>query len=413
MRQTLHFKMNLCIVVQMKIQGLKKAAIFAAIRLILTLLFGYIIVGCILFPQWWKEFALQGGFLKEVFWRDGFAYLGGEFASFSPLAATTVLTVLGLVMYSVYWLGKNANQSENRKTAFVERLAPSTFVVGVLAVILLIALVSAYRQPGSYSHQKARTRYDRLLDEMISKLGKPESYREFDSPSSGVYLYVNDKLILQQYESLRGDLEIKSVTESTATEKAASTSISLPLEVGSVDLSGKNTTEKTITRNAPEISSTFALQNLIRQFNKNTNTTKIRALSSFGESSDWIVNILKAKSVELSKDQVDQLKKSDRLSFQEATKDIHPREVLLIKGLASVKKVGEAFGLQIVHKGTASILVRGQLQKQFMRDHMLFSLDFEKDEAEFFDATMLSIVQQIERDASDNLILTVIPYAIW
>lgn len=397
----------------MKIKELNKAVLAAVVKILLSVVFVYVTIGCILFPEWWKEFVFLGGLLKGHFWRDALNVLGAHFKSFSPLAISMLFAFCSLIGYAIYWFGRSANQSDSSKIAFIVRLAPRRSLLLILAVFCGLALGAATLQPGSYSTNKETERLNRMLDDRMDALERRER-DPFVPPSSGVYLYVNEKLVLEQFEALRSGLEIKSVVESLASEKNASASISLPLHAGSVEASAKSAAEKTVTKTAPETSPAIALQGLSDRFRASTNVFKLTPLSYFAQTTEYFLGQLQERGVELTQDQLAKLKEADKLAFDKIVQTIEPRQVFLCQGTILVRASGDSMTFEVTYDQAATkIHVTGTLQKRWMRDQMLFTAGEGKGDTKFTLASMLTLVQKVERDASNNLVLTLIPYAMW
>lgn len=95
-----------------------KAIAYASLRLFLGALSLYVIVGCILFPLWWKTFLFGGDFFKVYYWKYAFSYLGEEFKTFSALAVLLTVGVLSVITYMIYWLGKYSDVNEAKSSFF-------------------------------------------------------------------------------------------------------------------------------------------------------------------------------------------------------------------------------------------------------------------------------------------------------
>lgn len=200
-----------------------KPLAFAAFRIFAAAAFIYVGFGCIVFPQWWTEFLLGGGVLKLFFWRAAFAYLGSEIRQFSPLAVPLIVGLIALIGHIIFWLGKHSSQGEKTKAAFLERVPPTKKAVVILGGFCSLILVAAALQPGSYSASKTAEIDSRSLEERVS--GIMGDF--FGPPPSGFYQYLNEKLIIKQYQALQNDMEPKQKTQTIGKEHNASVAVAL------------------------------------------------------------------------------------------------------------------------------------------------------------------------------------------
>jgi len=395
----------------MKIPSLYKAVAFAFARLLMALVLGYIAVGCILFPLWWKEFLFQGGILKAAFWREGFGYVGSAFKEFEPLAMVIVALLVVFSCYMLYWFGRH--QSDSNKVTFAKKLAPGVMTLVSVGLVTAVAVGAAGLKKGKYSDMRPWDRLMRNMEEELKEFERSGRFDEFRPPENGVFLYVNEKLVLEQYEGLRGSLETTSVTESAGVENGIGASASIPLGAGSIDLSQKSSKEQTVTKTAPSVSATLTLRSLVMRFSADTNTFKLGYRSSLGlGESKWLEDALRREGVILTREQSETLIRSDKAKFQKRTQLLRERTVMLYHGDASLIKDSSDFSIQASYQGICEISLNGVINDKFVRDHLRLLLD-SGTKTDVGPVYMLAIVQRIKRDNGGSVSLEVVPYAIW
>lgn len=400
------------------VSKIPKAIAFAILRILLTVLSLYVIAGCALFPVWWKTFIFQGGFLKPYYWRFGFNYLGNEFKAHTPLAVMIMTAVSLIIIYAVFWFGKYSHTNDVKKLNFLKALPPPWWIVICLLFVDCVAIATTSLQNGSYTTMLGgevvfNRGSDRLAQAMenITKFAaglKAES--EFVPPNSGVYIYLDDRLIIRQFQALQETLPVKSTTESASGETNISGTISLPANIGSVGLAKKTANEKSVTKSVPEMSGAFAATQLIKQFDGQTNTLKWGILSSFGSgSSDWMVAALENRGLKFTDEQRDTLRKADRVSFEKDLTAIHPRQIILYDGEAAIKKEGDEIWIEIKHDGPIRVSAKGILHRESMQDAMVIA----SETGNLGAIKMMLFLDTAERNTAGDFVFRFTPYAVW
>ena len=400
----------------MKLKEPTKSALFALLRIGALFATLYVVVGCILFPLWWKDFIWGGGWHQGLYWRDGFSFLVEQFKTLSPLAGGLLFIIISVVGYAIYRYGQISERTAVQRANFFKKLPPSAPMLWFSAGLCLVALIAASIQKGTYSDAKVGNRFTEMLREM----GEKDYWRSpslFKPPSIGVYLYVDDNLVLRQHSALSTPLEISEVTEKTSAETNASASLSLPLSAGSATLGKNSGSERTVTKTSPTISPSMAAQLLISRFDADTNTFKLSDLfPDLGYRSGLLISQLKELGVELNSDQLATLRSVDQTSFKKNLGKVQIPGVVLCRGDALVHQTNETFQVKMKFaSGPLEVAVFAPLESGNFTDQMRFLLKTRKpgSESTLQDIRIYGVVaRRTDIDAS-HVTLEVIPYSIW
>jgi hypothetical protein len=396
-----------------------KVIAYASLRLFWGALSLYVIVGCILFPLWWKTFFFGGGFFKVYYWKYAFSYLGEEFKTFSALAVLLTVGVLSVITYMIYWLGKYSDVNEAKKLVFFKKLPPPWWIVTGLLITAGLMIFSVSWQPGYFDKSLGiEVAANRTADRMLQAVGdltkaftglKTES--EFAPPNSGVYIYLDEKLLVRQFQALQQTLEIKSTSESVLGETNVSASVSLPVNSGGIGLSEKTAAEKSVVKSAPEISASFAATELIKRFDGLTNTLKWGVINAFGTgSSDIFVAVLEKRGLKFTGEQLEQLHIADKKNYENDLKAVTSRQIVFYDGVATIKKDGAKFWLEINRDGPVKMTARGILHKESMQDSMIIARE---TEGQLGLIKMMLFLDTVERNQAGDFTFRFTPYVIW
>lgn len=398
-----------------KLSNIQKAAVGAVLRFSVCAASAYVIVGCINYPQWWKGFVFGGGIFSSVYWKSGVTYLRSEFAHLTPLASLIVVSLITLGGATLFWLGKHSDYSEEKRTRFFRDLPPKRNTAVVAGLSCLVALLAASFQQGSYSAYAA---FDEALNKMISRWSasdylKAENY--FSPPEAGVYLYLNENLVVRQFLALQDDLRVASTSESLNSHTNVSLSLKLPLDGASAELNSERGGEKTINREAPDVSPSFCAQQIISRLKQSTNVFQISPISGLGsETSQWLTRSLEKRGVQLTEAQIETLRDRDRADLLRQLNDIRRTRVVLYSGPASVIYTNSTYSFRITRKTELLQLnMEGFLDGDFTKDSFVLFLAKSNGKAAWDEIKMLLIVEQMTTTPPSDVSLKVIPYAIW
>jgi hypothetical protein len=391
---------------------LGKAIALAATRIGLATALIYADVGAIIFPQWWKEFLLTGGIFKLHVWRDGANYLSTQIGLFSPLGVFLVGCFVFIIGYTTFWFGRHLSESQKSKVAFLQGLPPSRTSVIVLGCISFVLLFVACLQPGSYAQNKYQELVNNILVEKLKQLGN-WGQSPYSPPETGVYLYLDEKLIIKQFQALQSDMEPKERTESIGKEQDTSVSASLPINGVKLEAGTKLSTEQSMTLNTPDITPGFAAGRIIKRFIADTNTITWALFHPIVVSSDFVTTMVSNAGVQLSSDQKAQLKRHDRVQYESNIAKIVPHKIILYNGTIRLLKSSGRLVVEFSDSGPVTVVAKGYVNKEFLADSMLFSFEGNQESRDLAGVSVLAIVEDTHRDGDGNLQISITPECIW
>ena len=111
----------------------------------------------------------------------------------------------------------------------------------------------------------------------------------FGPPPSGFYQYLNEKLIIKQYQALQNDMEPKQKTETIGKEHSVSAAVALT--GASLGAGARGSDEHSTTFGVPEISAPFAAGQLIKRFMTENECTPMDNVRGYTQSVYLLVGL--------------------------------------------------------------------------------------------------------------------------
>jgi hypothetical protein len=180
----------------------------------------YVILGSLIFPEWWRRFLLDGGVLDSRYWSMAGEYLVNLAKIRHPLGIIVILLGLLLVGWLIFTAGRVGIANVPKKI-----LAPSGTSILPITIILLVtlgalaALKTEYKTPAESSAELDRA--SERAHRSVYDLFRPKA------PKSGFFLYLDPPRLAKTYNTLQNELTIASETktEETGTEVRGTVSL--------------------------------------------------------------------------------------------------------------------------------------------------------------------------------------------
>ena len=137
-------------------------------------------------------------------------------------------------------------------------------------------------------------------------------------------------------------------------------------------------------------------------------------LDPFTYSSDFVVNMLSGMGVQLSSQQLAQLKTHARSRVESAIAQVTPQKVLLCTGRLHFRKAAsDSFLVQFSFDGPVKIKVVGRLPKENIADSLLFAFEGNDEGRELVSIRLLAITGDTQKGADGNYQISITPECIW
>jgi hypothetical protein len=281
-------------------------------------------------------------------------------------------------------------------------------VVGVLACVALLP-----RKPSSYEGFWQAHDRERAWKNTFGKMSDVLSGRirdEYEPPSDGIYLYLNEVLVVRQFQALMPPLGVTASKEMSATgrdikfESGAS-------KIGSVSASASALQEAELTKEAPPISPPFAAQQLIGRIKKLDDTVKLGpATGLFSSDVGRLTNELSRLGVQLTQEQLQKLEQADRENYRKEVLKADRAKAIMYWGPISVAQTDKGIVLTFDCKGPVTVMATGLLKSEGLGDHL--SLAIQTPDVRLGAVTLYGVIETREQDG-DTAKIVLTPYAIW
>lgn len=371
----------------------------------------YVTIGLLIYPDWWRLFLWGGGCLERRVWRLGWVTLKEEaFSSFWPFGGVVLMTIIFIGFRIMYKLGKQGDQfwKDGRGLDILPRWAFFATLAGCFVAMLLLLP----REPQNYDEFWLGREFLRgtfkALDEASRNFAGEERgvQAEFEPPSSGVFLYLNDDLILRQYQALMAPLILKEKREKSSKERG------IRAEAGAVSASGSSAKETETIKEAPPVSAPFAAQRLITQFGKSVDAVKINAFTAAtSRKATSLTNDLMTFGVELTVDQLRQLDEGERKHYMKQMLKVDRARIIFFRGSVVISRGKAETSFTIRAFGPMEFFGTGVLKPSAFGDHL--SLGVQSTKPEITMGTSLYGVIETSTTTSNLVEATITPYAMW
>jgi len=373
----------------------------------------YVIVGALIYPDWWRLFLWHGGIFDKRVWSLGWLVIKEPLGSFWPFGFLIILLIVVGGFWAVFQFGKQGqNFWRNR---FDQRLLPKKVWLNSAIACVVVCLALIPRHPQNFDSFWEAIEFERSTKKLISNFGKAFSEPrrgEFEPPTDGVYLYLNEDLLLRQFRALMLPLSVTTATEKSSSGK------DIKLEAGpaktlAVTAGASRGKETELTKQAPVVSAPYAAQQLIDRLAKSEETIKISPGTGlfFGKKAR-LSNELAELGVKLLPDQVDALTNGERESYRKEVLKAERSKVLLYWGAVAIEREDTNTFVSFKTEGPIAVSGRGLLRNDGLGDHLSLAAHSTKENIRL-SAVWLYGVIETRKGGPSSVQLIFTPYAIW
>jgi len=304
----------------------------------------YLLIGSILYPEWWYGFAFKGKILSPRYWANGFSYLGRYYA----------LPTLGLVIVVVcVFIALPRAQRINRAKQLL-RTATLAFhgvngaiLIGLLGSLLIVSFASMpdreVREAKMLSSIEGDVR--QYLDTLKAKL-EPQK-PPLSQPTS--FIYLSNETVTSLYSQYEDELVPSKVVEEQSNSNSAKAGVSVQ-QVVSGELSKSDLQKKTAEYRETQRSPERKLKELLAYLYKSGTLRRFgdfKSDSSDVKSLDDATNVLQSHAISIDRSALRRVR--DRIMGEELTRlraDLRStRGLFLIEGDWRVTTTNEAYVL--------------------------------------------------------------------
>jgi hypothetical protein len=381
-------------------------------KIVVTSIAVYVSIGALFYPDWWRLVIWGGGLLDSRLWDLGWLTItraAREFWPYGFLAIAAAAILCGVILYKWgrhgrdFWCG-----------AF-RAMFPSTRVCAI-AVLICAATCFALlpRKPQGYDSLWNALEFERQAQNLIAiwtSASAKENTSEYDPPRDGVYLYLNDKLVVRQFEALMPSLRVTGSKERSSI--GGDVSVRTGAKAGGLEVRSSSSRETEILKEAPRISAPYAAQQLIPRLKESDDTVKVGAVTS--QSSAQAVRLidqLKRGGVHLTDEQIAKLEAADRERYLREVLKADRVKVLMYWGPIELRKAGEDVVVGFTENGPIRVSGQGRLNADGLGDHLNLGLRINAPIVRLGAAALYGLIETRSL-ASNSVDLVFTPYAIW
>ncbi|HEV7925055.1 MAG TPA: hypothetical protein VGR14_06860 [Verrucomicrobiae bacterium] len=366
----------------------------------------YIVLGSVMYPDWWRAFFWEGGVVDSAHLELGWQTVKEYFGQFWPFGGLGVLACVVIIVRAILLYGKHGIDSWR---TWIPCPKPSHKLVAYL--LLLAVAVSGglyFRHPvemSAFWSAKDQQRLWAHVQDQLKILAEGKLPDQFAPPESGVYLYLNDDCILRQYEALSPPLTVREIKDKTSHSKDLE--IDAKVATGRMGVAG----ETEVISAAPQVSAPYAAGQLINAMHKSENVVRLNTAGL--SQSNYIVTIASQNGVTLTEDQRQKLSEADHQRYE---KDIlkgdkpslffYEGPVKIVRGTNTTELVFDIAGVMPLH-------CKGLLKSEFLHQHLALAVAYAHPESEIASIKVYGFIEERRHAQPDRLEVDITPYAIW
>lgn len=391
--------------------GVRFAAVLAKAVVLCSSI--YITIGALVYPDWWRLFFWGGGWFDARVWRLGWVTLRLAFGAFWPFGFLVLVFVIAVGFWCFYQYGRQGQRFWSGGLG--SRILPKRIWLGSVALCALVCLSLLPRTPMKYDSFWLAMENERFTKDLLSRmkaqsLGLPRS--EFAPPEDGIYLYLNEDLIVRQFRALMPPFGVTAEKEKTSLNRDVKLQAGGG-KVGAISAGTSSSKETEVTKESSPVSAPFAAQQLISRLSGSDDTVKIGPTTGLlSDAVTGLTNKLKKLGVELTSEQLRTLENNDRENYKKEILKVDRMKVLMYSGSVYISRGPKGVLLKFEAEGPVKLVGTGLLKQEGLGDHLGLALQGDNPSVNLISVSMYGVVET--RSESSNTVQVVItPYAAW
>lgn len=324
----------------------------------------FVVAGSVLYPDWWRAFFWDAGFLDQAHIKLGIRSIKDEFSQFWPMGGTLVVVCAFIILKVVYSYGKYG-KDWTKHWKFLDGPSRKLFSYSVLLFLLTVGGVY-FRHPTKKSdfwNAQELSRLSERLQDSFRWLTDRLPRDPCAPPESGVFLYLNDKVIMRQYDALSPPLAVRSTKDTFATNTAAS--IGAKAGVADLSVSSDKSHAKEVVSESRPVSAPFAASQLINNSIKSTNTIRLNP-TVFSAHTQFVVALLSSYDVTLTKEQNQKLEESERKRYERELLKTEHDKVFLYDGPVKIVRTEKDVTVEFDVAGLVLLKCKGIVKLDYL-----------------------------------------------
>ncbi len=371
----------------------------------------FVVAGSVLYPDWWRVFFWDAGFLDHAHIKLGINTFKNVFGQFWPIGGVLGFICAFIILKAVFSFGKYG-KDWTKHWRILDGPSRKLFSYSLLLLLLTVGGVY-FRHPTKKSDfwdDQELSRLNEKLKDSFRWLADRLPRDPCAAPESGVYLYLNDKAIMRQYDALSPLFSVRSTKDTYATNTA--TSIGAKAGVADLSASSDNSHAKEVLSESRPVSAPFAASQLINNSIKSTNTIRLDP-NVFSPQTRFIVELLNSHGVTLSKEQNQKLEESDRKRTERELLKTEHDKVFLYDGPVKIVRTEKDVTLEFDIAGLVLLKCKGILKLEYLNDHLGLAVEYAKPESSLSSVRLYGVIDSRTNTANARIDTAFTPYAIW